>query len=108
MGGSRRSPEASLATRRLTAVLCMPRTYRWSSTGQACNQHQNMARRAREKTQRGEYGVVLYIPRTEAKHYEPECVQVIFLGLRGERSCDYGIASAETDKIPTPKTTLPL
>lgn len=65
------------------------------------------AKGTREKLEGG-YGVVLYIPRTEAKHYEPECVQAIFLGLRGERSCDYGIASAETDKIPTPKTTLPL
>lgn len=60
------------------------------------------------KNPEGGHGVVLYIPRMEAKHYEPECVQVIFLGLGGERSCDYGIASAETDKIPTPKTTLAL
>lgn len=65
------------------------------------------AKGTREKSEEG-YGDVLYIPRTEAKHYEPEFVQVIFLGLRGERSCDYGIPSAETDKIPTPKTTLPL
>lgn len=98
-GTSRRSPEASLGTRRLAAEVCVPKDL---VDGAGRDRLQRNKKRGHGGLA-GQVGVgnavILYIYRTIANTVEPG-VHVVAGGLRA--------GGRATDRIPTPKTTLPL